>query len=265
MCEDNDSWNESIPFPTIRLAPSFSGDTSPPELYNCETDSISVVTKNSIVLLSQCLDPTSKPSENPEQPCLRIQGSDVVFTTSEMKAFIAPTLPIPGATPVNNRTPPKCTQASPHTRRTVLKLLASVPLALLPLEVHAASMAELRVQKNVTAAKLSMKKAKSLYEELDATKTAALSDEDKDYIRRYSALWLENGRTALVDVSTQKAVKMGDMQKLSTLAAQLMGHMVELRAEIGVGKRDRVLEELDEYMETIEAFLQVPEVKKYVK
>lgn len=92
-----------------------------------------------------------------------------------------------------------------------------------------------------------------------------MSEDDTVYVIRYAALWLETGKVAMQNIADQKAVQLQDSEKVKTLAAATLGHLLELTMEAKGRNRDRVFREVEEYVETAQEFLSLPTLKQYRK
>lgn len=91
------------------------------------------------------------------------------------------------------------------------------------------------------------------------------SEDDAQATLRTAAIWLEPARLALVEAAElPDRVQIGDREKVRTLAGLLLGHLFELRDEARNANSKGIVRELDEYVETADEFLAMPELKKFM-
>ena len=183
-----------------------------------------------------------------------------------MNAFISTPLPCASSTRqaahASQRTTPRC---SAVTRRTALRLAGlSACAALLPQSVKAESLNEKKVIAKMDKITLAIDKAKSLKSVVGQWKDA-FAEDDGLYVLRYIPIWLEPGRVAMADIASQTDVNIGDREKANQYAAAILGHLFELKTEARGRSKEGVLRELDEFVETADEFLAIPELKKLQK
>ncbi|CDF38495.1 unnamed protein product [Chondrus crispus] len=161
------------------------------------------------------------------------------------------------------RQTPTCLAAD-ATRRRILQL-ASVALAttVLPTPARSESTYEKKVRKNVARVSLGRAKAQDLKIVASSWKED-MSEDDQLYVLRFIPIWLEPARLAMAAVGTQENVDIGDAALLKNKAAESMGHLLELRAEAKGRKKAGVLRELDEWLETLDDFLKLQGVRRFV-
>lgn len=167
--------------------------------------------------------------------------------------------------PLTARTSIILCQAPGVSRRTAVKLAAlSIGLYLMPGGSHAASLAENAVKQNVARIKLALGKAGALITEVKAL-NENLGEEDYLFVLRYQSVWLEPGRVAMAYIAEQTGVVLADSDAVKRIAAATLGHLLELSMEAKGRNRDRVLRELDEYVESAEEFLALPSIQRFTK
>lgn len=149
------------------------------------------------------------------------------------------------------------------TRRAVLSLAALViPHVLLPSSARAESSYERKVKGRVAVIRLGRDKAAAL-SAIVKKMPATMLENDEFYVLRFVPIWLETARVACTDIAAQEEVDLGESPVLTGAAAELTGHLLELRAEARGGRRDGVLRELDEIIETVDKLLALPKVAPY--
>ncbi|CAN8066026.1 unnamed protein product [Agarophyton chilense] len=153
-----------------------------------------------------------------------------------------------------------------HVPRRVFVRLASIAAAsyVLPDATRAASLAERAVRSNLTQIQLSLEKAQSLRKTVASLKQP-LSADDAQFVLRYAAVWLQPGREAMALVSRQTAVAQRDVGAVDTIAAATLGHLLELQMELQRGDRDRVVAEIDEYIQSAHDLLSLPSMQPFIK
>lgn len=146
-----------------------------------------------------------------------------------------------------------------------MKLAAlSLGFYLMPRGGRAASLAENAVKDNVAIIKTALGKAKTLIAEVKGLKES-LSEDDYLFVLRYKSLWLEPGRVAMSYIAERAGVVLADAGAVKRIAAATLGHLLELSMEAKGRNRDRVLRELDEYVESAEEFLALPSIQRFTK
>lgn len=154
---------------------------------------------------------------------------------------------------------------APLSRRAVLNLsCVALAAALLPPPVLAESMNEQSIRRNVGRVSLGVNKAKALLSTATEWKDA-LTEDDKLYVLRFIPIWLEPARVAISNVAKQQGVDVGNKGTVQTKSTAMNGHLLELRGEAKAQKKNGVIRELDEFVETGLEFLTLPGVAKFTK
>lgn len=125
----------------------------------------------------------------------------------------------------------------------------------------AESILESQVRGRVTVLLDSRQKGANLRGVLAKGEGDMLSDDDKEYLARAAAVWL----APAVDALDRLAV--GDVDigpGIEPLARVLPVHLAELNEERRAGRRSGVIQELDEYLETLEAVLKKEGLARFV-
>lgn len=158
---------------------------------------------------------------------------------------------------------PTCCAAQVPRRRVLQLASFAVASTLLPAPARSESTYEKNVRRDV--AKVSTGRAKA--EDLKKTATGwkeAMDEDDELYVLRFIPIWLEPARLAMGNVGKQENVDVGDTSLINTKAAEMMGHLLELRMESKTRKKAGVLRGLDEFLETSDDFLKLPGVQRFV-
>lgn len=134
---------------------------------------------------------------------------------------------------------------------------------ILPSSSNALSLLEIEVARDVTTISEGLKRAKAL-KDVVSKYGAKMTEDDALVVLRNVPIWLTPAQKAMKEISETKA-NVGDVAVLQKLATATLGHLLELRMEAKGRDRDRVIGEIDEFIETSEDFLAVPGLKRFKK
>lgn len=147
---------------------------------------------------------------------------------------------------------PVCTLNT--TRRQVLKLATlALTTTLLPMSSTALSLNETKISDSLDTIRQAVTKAKYLSETI--AQWSAFEPDRKDFIRRYLAIWIDPAKPACDTIAKLVKPRVADPATVSALSTEMLGHFLEMREEISAMRKDGVLRELDEFMETAETIL----------
>lgn len=125
-------------------------------------------------------------------------------------------------------------------------------------------MNEHAIRRNVGKVSLGVDKAKALLSTATEWKDA-LTEDDQLYVLRFIPIWLEPARIAISNIAKQQGVDVGNKDTVQMKSAAMTGHLLELRGEAKARKKNGVIRELDEFVETGLEFLTLPGVAKFTK
>lgn len=206
-------------------------------------------------------------SSSADTPIVNLSRSSALSDVHNMTptAFASP-VPLlrAKATARGSTCTPTCS-AAPVTRRRALQLASlAVAATLLPSPARSESTYEKNVRNNVARVAAGRTKAEDLKKIASSWKDA-MDEDDELYVLRFIPIWLEPARVAMGNVGKQENIDVGDAGAVQNKAAEMKGHLLELRTESKARKKTGVIRELDEFVETADDFLKLSGVKRFVR